>query len=365
MTSLLEPLTLRGLTTKNRIWLPPMCQYHCTNSDGVPEAWHQVHYGARAIGGFGMIIAESTGVTAEGRISPLCTGLWNDEQESAWAGIVDFVHTQGAKMAIQLNHAGRKSSTVPNLPDQPTYASETVPESAGGWQPVAPSEIPGDGMAAPHMMTREEIFDLPEHFAAAAERAVRAGFDAIEIHGAHGYLLHQFLSPISNQRTDSWGGSFGDRTRLIRLVATAVRAVIPEEMPLIMRLSATDWIDDEPSWDLDQTVTLVGLLEEAGVDLVNVSTGGLVSAPIPVAPNYQVRFAEEIRRRTGVPTAAVGLITEPSQAEAIVAEGRADVVLIGREALRDPNWPLRAEDTLGGKKAQVEMPASYHRAAWR
>lgn len=365
MTHLHQPITLRGLEIANRIWLPPMCQYHCTNQDGVPEDWHFVHYGARAVGGFGLVIAESTAVTPEGRISPACTGLWNDEQEAAWAKIVDFAHSQGTKMGIQLNHAGRKASTVPWLPGQPDYGSDTVPEEHGGWQPVAPSPLPGPNMATPRELNRDEIRALPEHFAQAAQRAVRAGFDVIEIHGAHGYLLHQFLSPVSNKREDSWGGSFHDRTRLISLVVTAVRGVIPEDMPLLVRLSATDWVSDEPSWDLDQTATLAVELQTAGADLIDVTSGGLVPAKIPVAPNYQVRFAEEIRDRTGIPTAAVGLITSPAQAEAIIAEDRADAVLIGREGLRDPHFPLRAAHELGLRHEKIAYPDSYHRGAWR
>lgn len=364
MTNLHQPLTLRGLEIANRIWLPPMCQYHCTNRDGVPEGWHFAHYGARAVGGFGLLIAESTGVTPEGRISPACTGLWNDEQEKAWAEIVAFVHSQGAKMGVQLNHAGRKSSTVPALPSQPDYGSQTIPEEHGGWRPVAPSPVAGPNMATPKELDRDEIRALPEHFAAAARRAVRAGFDLVEIHAAHGYLLHQFLSPLTNHREDSWGGSFHDRTRLLSLVVTAVRGVIPDDMPLLVRLSATDWVDDEPAWDLEQTVTLAQELKTAGVDLIDVTSGGLVPAEIPVGPNYQVRFAEEIRRRADVPTAAVGMITSPQQAEAIIAEDRADAVLVGREALRDPNFPLRTAHELGVAREKIAYPDSYHRGAW-
>lgn len=364
MNHVLEPFTLRGMTTKNRIWLPPMCQYHCFNLDGVPEAWHFAHYGARAIGGFGLITAESTGIVPEGRISPKCTGLWNDEQEAAWAKIVDFAHTQGTKMSIQLNHAGRKASTVAARPGEELFDTQTIPEDRGGWQPVAPSPIAGDNMAVPREMDRDEIRELPDHFAAAARRAVRAGFDAVEIHGAHGYLLHQFLSPISNERTDSWGGSFDNRTRLIRLVTTAVRTAVGDEIPVIVRLSATDWIDDRSSWDLDQTITLASLLKDAGADFISVTSGGITSAYMPMGPNYQVRFADEIRKHTEVPTGAVGLITEPAQAEAIVAEGRADTVLIGRAALRDPQWPLRAAHELGVGRHDIDYPGSYVRGAW-
>ncbi len=362
MTHLHEPITLRGLTVPNRIWLAPMCQYSAV--DGVPCDWHLAHYGARAVGRFGLIIAESTGVVPEGRISPACTGLWNDAQESAWSEIVDFVHSQGSKMGVQLNHAGRKASTVPARPDATTYATQTVPVEHGGWETVAPSPVAADNQLDPRELNRDEIRELPELFAASAERAVRAGFDTVELHAAHGYLLHQFLSPISNKREDSWGGSFEDRTRLMRLVATAVRNAIPEDMPLLVRLSATDWHPEIPSWDVEQTVTLVRMLRESGVDFIDVTTGGLVAAKVPVAPNYQVRFAEQIRKEAGVPVGAVGKITSPEQAEAILAEKRADVVLLGREALRDPNFPLRAAHELGGSSADVTFPPQYARAAW-
>ncbi|AGF73787.1 NADH:flavin oxidoreductase/NADH oxidase [Corynebacterium halotolerans] len=369
MSELFSPFRLRDLELPNRVWMPPMCQYHASDRDGTPEDWHLVHYGARAAGGFGLIIAESTGIVPEGRISPLCTGLWNDRQEEAWARIVSFVHSQGTRMGIQLNHAGRKSSTVPALPNQERFGdTDTIPPGHGGWEPVGPSAVANAGLAVPREMTTDELYDLPEQFAAAAERAVRAGFDAVEIHGAHGYLLHQFLTPLANKRTDSWGGSFENRTRLIRLVVSAVRAVIPETMPLIVRLSATDWVDaedSEPSWGLDQTIALTHLLRDAGVDLIDVTTGGAAPADIPVGPNYQARFAEEIRRATGVPTAAVGLITEPAQAEAIVAEDRADAVLIGRAALRDALWPHRAAHELGTPREEIPYPGSYARGAWR
>lgn len=364
MTSLFEPIRIRDLEIRNRMWLPPMCQYHAFDADGTPEDWHTVHYGARAAGGFGMIIAESTGITSEGRISPLCTGLWNDRQEQAWARIVQFAHSQGAKMGIQLNHAGRKASTVPARPGQkPVDDTDTLPVGHGGWEIVGPSAVANDGLAVPRELTIAEIEALPGQFAASAERAVRAGFDTIEIHGAHGYLLHQFLTPLANQRTDDWGGSFDNRTRLIRTVVRAVREVIPTGMPLLMRLSATDWIDG--AWDLDQTVALAELLKEDGVDLIDVTTGGAAPAEIPVGPGYQVRFAEEIRERAGIPTAAVGMITESGQAQDIVTGSLADAVLIGRAALRDASWPLRTAHELGRTREEIPYPGSYWRAAWR
>lgn len=363
MTRLHDPITLRGLEIPNRIWLSPMCQYSAV--DGLPNQWHATHYGARAVGGFGLLIAEATGIVPEGRISPKCTGLWNDEQQEAWAGIVDFVHDQGSKMGIQLQHAGRKASTVPMLPDQVEYETETIPVEHGGWQAVGPSPIAADNQLAPRELDRDEIRAIPDQFAAAARRAVEAGFDTVQLHAGHGYLLHQFLSPLSNSRTDSWGGSFDNRTRLIRLVATAVRAAIPEEMPLMARITATDWISDKPSWDADQTVTLVKLLKEAGVDFIDVTTGGLVNAEIPVGPNYQVKFAEKIKREAGIPTSAVGLITEPWQAEAIVMENRADAVCLGREALRNSMWPAFAAREFGRSAARIDFPPQYFRALWR
>ncbi|MDO5511525.1 NADH:flavin oxidoreductase/NADH oxidase [Corynebacterium sp.] len=351
MNPLFTPVRLRDLEVRNRIWLPPMCQYHAT--DGMPEDWHLVHYGARAAGGFGLIIAEASGVVPEGRISPACTGLWNDEQAAAWARIVSFVHAQGAAMAIQLNHAGRKASTAPWLPgaQQGTLIDD-------GWPTVAPSPVPQEGLDVPRAMSEAEIEALPGLFAAAAIRAVRAGFDTVEIHGAHGYLLHQFLTPLANHRTDDWGGSFDNRTRLLRAVVRSVRQVLPEGMPLLVRLSATDWI--EGAWDLEQSVRLVSLLIDDGVDLIDVSTGGAAQAVIPVGPGYQVEFAEEIKRRTGMPTAAVGMITEPEQAASILEQGRADAVLIGRAGLRDASWPLRA-----AQENEIPYPDSYWRATPR
>ncbi len=360
MTLLFSPLRLRDLEIRNRAWMPPMCQYHAFDSDGTPEDWHLVHYGARAAGGFGLLIAEATGVVPEGRISPLCTGLWNDRQEKAWARIVQFVHAQGATMGIQLNHAGRKASTTPW---RPGLGEGSVPLGHGGWRTVGPSPIAQEGIDEPREMTVEEIEAVPGQFAAAAERAVRAGFDTVEIHGAHGYLLHQFLTPLANQRTDEWGGSFENRTRLFLAVVRAVREVIPEGMPLLARLSATDWIDG--AWDLEQSVRLAALLRDAGVDLIDVSTGGASMAKIPTGPGFQVPFAEAIRREAGIPTAAVGMITEPEQAEEILREERADVTLIGRAALRESGWALRAAHELGLERDEIPYPGSYWRATWR
>lgn len=351
MAELFQPLSLRGLVTHNRVWLPPMCQYQAV--DGVPNDYHLVHYGARALGGYGLVIAESTGVTPDGRISPACPGLWNAEQQSAWARIVEFAHAQGALMAIQLNHAGRKSSTWPALPQ---YSRGTVPVAEGGWEPVGPSAVASEGLATPRALSAAEVGALPRAFANAASRAVAAGFDALEIHGAHGYLIHQFLSPLSNTRTDEWGGSFENRVRLAVEICLAVRAVIPDAMPLIMRVSATDWV--EGGWTPEETTRLAGLLAEAGVDFIDVSSGGNVPAEIPVGPGYQVDVATQVRA-AGLPVSAVGLITRPEEAAAIVAEERADVVEVGRAALRDPMWPREAARALG---VELTPPPSYARA---
>lgn len=366
MNELFAPITLRGLEIKNRIWVPPMCQYQVDNEDGMPTDWHLVHYGARAVGGFGLIVAESTGIVPEGRISPRCTGIWNDTQVAQWRVITDFVHAQGAKMGIQLNHAGRKSSSVPSLPEQPRYEGlDTVPVEVGGWEPVGPTALANDGLAVPRELTLAEIAQLPADFAAAARRAMAAGFDTVEIHAAHGYLLHQFLSPISNQRKDSYGGGFGNRIRLLLEVVEAVREALPASTPLLVRISATDWREDIDSWTAEQSVRLAIRLKGAGVDLLDVSTGGINRAKIPLGPGYQVRFAEEIRREAGIPTAAVGLITEPQEALDIVQQGRADAVLIGREALRDPSWAHRAAHQTGLEMGEYFYPPAYHRAPWR
>lgn len=341
MTNLFDPIRLRGLQIANRVWLPPMCQYQAV--DGVPNDWHHVHYGSRAAGGFGLVVAEASGVVPEGRISPQCTGLWNDEQQDAWADIVSSVHKLGARMGIQLNHAGRKGSSAPMLPN---VSRETVPPERGGWEPVAPSPVASSGLAMPRELSDEEVAALPDQFADAALRAVGAGFDTVQIHGAHGYLLHQFLSPLSNRRTDRWGGDFDGRTRLLVETVKAVREVLPESMPLMLRISATEWVTDEPSWDLEQSVELADLVKHHGVDLIDVSTGGNVRADIPAGPNYQVEFAAALRK-VGVPTAAVGLITEARQADSIVEHEFADAVNVGRSALRDPYWPRRAAEELG------------------
>jgi 2,4-dienoyl-CoA reductase-like NADH-dependent reductase (Old Yellow Enzyme family) len=352
VASLFDSLTLRGTTFANRAWLAPMCQYSAV--DGVPTDWHLVHLGARASGGFGLLLAEATAVVPEGRITPQDTGLWGDAQVAAWRRITDFVHARGTKVGVQLAHAGRKASTF-----RPFSAGHgTVPAAEGGWRAVAPSALAFPGCDEPAELTTDQVAALPDAFAAAARRALAAGFDVVELHAAHGYLLHQFLSPLSNDRDDEYGGSFDNRARLLLEVVREVRGRVPSGMPVVVRISASDWT--EGGWDVEQSVRLSGLLADAGVDLVDVSSGGNVPAQIPLGPGYQVPFARAVRE-AGIPTGAVGLITEPKQAEEIVATGSADVVLLGRVLLREPHWPLRAAHELGATDA-VRWPEQYLRA---
>lgn len=360
---LFAPITLRDLAVPNRVWLSPMCEYSA--DDGVPNDWHLVHLGARAVGGFGLVLTEATAVVPEGRISPQDTGIWNDEQTAAWKRIVDFVHDRGARIGIQLAHAGRKASTFrPWSPQQ-----GTVPVADGGWSTVGPSATPFPGYDSPVGMTPAQVADVPEHFAAAARRAREAGFDTVEVHAAHGYLLHQFLSPVANQRTDEYGGSPEGRSRLVEETVEAVRAVWPDELPVLVRLSATDWRDDGLA--VDEVAHVAGRLGALGADLVDVSTGGVAPASIAVGPGYQVPFARRVREVSGMPVSAVGLISEPVQAEQILVEGSADAVMLGRAALRDPYWPLRAAHALGEKigmlpvDSGVGMQPQYSRAQWR
>jgi 2,4-dienoyl-CoA reductase-like NADH-dependent reductase (Old Yellow Enzyme family) len=351
---LFDPLTLRGVTLRNRLGVAPMCQYSAV--DGVPNDWHLVHLVSRAVGGNGLVIVEATGVVPEGRISPGCLGLWNDAQAEAFAPITTQVRAHGAVPAIQLAHAGRKASTaVPAEGEGPIGADE------GGWTVVAPSPLPfADGFPVPHELTTSEIAGLVADFRAAAARALAAGFEMIELHAAHGYLMHSFHSPVSNRREDAYGGDLLGRTRFTREVVDAVREVWPDELPLAVRLSATDWIDG--GWTVEDSVELSRLLRDAGVDLVDCSSGGAApGVAIPTGPGYQVPLAEQVRREAGIPTAAVGLITEPAQAQAIVAEGRADVVLLARESLRDPYFPRRAAAELG-MLDRLAAPTPYRRA---
>ncbi len=350
---LFTPFTLRGVTARNRILISPMCQYSCT--DGVATDWHLVHLGSRAVGGAGTVMVEASAVTPEGRISPEDMGIWNDTQRDALARIAAFIAAQGAVPAIQLAHAGRKASTYRPWAE----SSGEVSPDQGGWRTVAPSALPfADNYPTPRELSTDDIAALVDAFAAAARRSLEAGFMVAELHGAHGYLMHEFLSPLSNKRVDAYGGDFTGRTRFIREVARAVRAVWPERLPLFARLSCTDWV--EGGWTLEDSVALARLLREDGVDLIDCSSGGNVPrAQIPVGPGYQVQFAETIKRETGIATAAVGLITEPEQADAIVHDGQADLIALARAELRDPYWALNAADALG---ADAPWPVQYERA---
>lgn len=332
-----------------------MCQYSA--EDGFVSDWHLVHLGARAQGGAGAVILEASAVVPEGRITPADLGIWKDEHIEDLARVVRFLHSQGTRAGIQLAHAGRKASMSP-----PFGQERLVTPQEGGWQTVAPSAISfGPGYSTPQALDSNGIRTVIDAFAAAARRAEQAGFDFVEIHGAHGYLLHQFLSPLANQRTDGYGGSFENRARLILEVTAAVRSAWPVHLPLFVRLSATDWV--EGGWSADETVELAKLLKARGADLIDVSTGGMVpNAKIPVGPGFQIPFATRVREEAGIATAAVGLITEPAQAEATVAEGKADLVLIARASLHDAYWPVHAAEALG---AEASWPKQYLRGAPR
>lgn len=358
MPSLFDPITLQDLTIDNRIWLSPMCQYSVDKQDGVPTDWHLVHLGSRAALGYGLVLTEATAVTPEGRISPQDTGIWNDEQVVGWRRVVEFAHAQGTPIGVQLAHAGRKAAT-----HAPWLGQGTAPESDGGWPTVGPSAVAFEGYATPAELTTRQIADLVAAFAEAARRADDAGFDVVEVHAAHGYLLHQFLSPLANHRTDAYGGSFENRIRLVLEVVDAVRAAWPAGKPLLVRISATDWVDG--GWTVAEAAELGGLLREHGVDLVDTSSGGLdPDQQITVGPGYQVPFARDVRTKGGVATGAVGLITEPAQAQQILDEGSADVVLLARVALREPAWPLRAAHELGIARNEAPYPEQYRRGAW-
>ena len=350
--SLFEPFVLGDVTLRNRIAVSPMCEYSAR--DGVPDDWHLVHLGSRAVGGAGLVFTEATGVSAQGRISPGDTGIWNDAQQQAWARIVRFVESQGAVPGIQLAHAGRKAST-----DLPWLGGKALPADKGAWTAVAPSAVAfADGYPVPQALDGAGIAAVVADFRAAAVRAREAGFRVIEIHAAHGYLLHEFLSPLSNQRGDAYGGSLANRARALREVVAAVRAEWPHPRPLFVRVSATDWA--EGGWDIDECVELARWLKSDGVDLVDCSSGGLVSyAKVPTAPNYQVPFAARIRREAGIATGAVGLITHARQADEIIERGDADIVLLAREFLRDPYFARRAAHELG---VTLAPPVQYQRA---
>ncbi|MCX5555657.1 NADH:flavin oxidoreductase/NADH oxidase [Streptomyces sp. NBC_00038] len=358
MSALFQPFTLRDVTTPNRVWMPPMCQYSAAPegpSTGAPNDWHFAHYAARATGGTGLIIVEATAVSPEGRISPYDLGIWNDTQVEAFRRITRFLASHGTVPAIQLAHAGRKAST-----ERPWKGGAPVGPDEHGWQPLGPSPLPfAAGHPVPTELTVAEIREIVGQFADAARRALEAGFEIAEIHGAHGYLINEFLSPHSNHRTDAYGGSYENRTRLALEVVDAVREVWPDDKPLFFRISATDWLEAD-GWTADDTVRFAAQLKEHGVDLLDVSTGGNASGVrIPVGPGYQVPFAARVKAKTPLSVAAVGLITDVEQAEKILANDEADAVLLGRELLRNPSFARLAARELG---AEVHVPDQYHRS---
>ncbi len=352
MSRLFTPLSLRDVTVRNRLWVSPMCQYSAV--EGVPQEWHHTHLAQFASGGAGLIVAEATAVSPEGRISPEDTGLWNDEQRDAWAPIVDAIRRRGAVAGVQLAHAGRKASTWSPFSGR----RGTVATSDGGWSTVAPSAIAFDGFAEPVALDLDGIDRVVADFAAAARRAVAAGFQVLELHAAHGYLLHQFLSPLSNRRDDEYGGSLENRARLVLRVLDAVTDAAPG-VPVIVRFSATDWADG--GWDADETATVAGWAAERGADFFDISSGGLVAhQKLTTGPGYQVDLAARVRREAGVPVNAVGMIDDAAHAERVLAEDAADAVMAGREWLRDPHYALRAAAELG---AEIDYwPKQYLRA---
>lgn len=349
---LFDQMTIRDITLKNRIVVSPMCQY--TSTDGFASDWHLVHLGTRAVGGAALVMTEATAVEERGRISPSDLGIWKAEHLEMLGRIAAFVKEQGAVIGMQLAHAGRKAST-----HIPWEGSGAVNESDGGWQVIAPSEIAfADNYPSPREMTRDDIEEVAASFALAAERALSAGIQVAEIHAAHGYLLHEFLSPVSNRRDDEYGGSLDNRMRFPLEVVRRVRKVWPERLPLFVRISATDWIDG--GWDLEQSIELARRMREEGVDLVDCSSGGNVAtARIPVGPGYQTRFSERIRAEAEIATSTVGMITSPAQADHVLRSGQADLVTLARQLLREPYWPLRAASELG---AEVRWPDQYLRA---
>lgn len=356
MAKLFTPLKLREITFKNRVFVSPMCQYSA--QDGMPNNWHLVNLGSRAVGGAALVMAEATAVCPEGRITPRCLGIWSDAHAEALRPIAEFIKQQGAVPGIQIAHAGRKGSC-----DVPWNGGHYLPPEAGGWQTVAPSPIAlTPGHATPKELTSAEIDDIVELFAAAARRALAAGFEVLELHCAHGYLLNEFLSPLANQRSDEYGGSLENRCRLPLKIAATVRGIWPQDKPVFVRISATDWVDDgeKPGWDLEQSIQLAKYLKDIGIDLIDCSSGGLIlEAKVPVGVGYQTPFAAAIRAAAGIATGAVGMITAPAQAEHILATGQADAVFLARELLRDPYWPLHAAQELG---VDLEWPVQYARA---
>jgi len=361
MSDLFETLTLRDTEIPNRVMVSPMCQYSCEARDGLATEWHRQHLESRAVGGAGLVMSEATAVEARGRISPEDLGIWSDEHRDALEPITEFVREQGAVPGIQLAHAGRKASK-----SRPWEGSEPVAPADGGWDVVGPSGNPWPYEDEPPTTTRlstSEIEEVVDSFRAAARRAEEAGFEVAEVHGAHGYLLHQFLSPVTNDRTDEYGGSFENRTRLIREVTAAVREVWPDDKPVFVRLSATDWLPEQESWDIENTVALASALSELGADLIDVSGGGITpeSHPERSGPNYQVEYAERVKENSDAAVGAVGGITEPAQADALIRNGRADLAILGREHLRDPYFTLHAARELDATE-RVDVPAQYERA---
>ncbi|MES2171596.1 MAG: NADH:flavin oxidoreductase/NADH oxidase [Actinomycetota bacterium] len=355
--ALFTSITVRSLTVRNRIWVAPMCEYSVEKFDGVPTTWHLVHLGGFARGGAGLVVTEATAINPEGRISPWDTGIWNDDQRDAWAPIVAFLHEQGAAAGIQLAHAGRKASTYRPWSER----QGTVPEGDGGWPTVAPSAIAFTGYDTPLALDLDGIAGIVRDFAAAARRAVDAGFDVLELHAAHGYLLHQFLSPLSNLRGDHYGGNLENRALLLLEVIAAVRAEVGDGVPLFVRFSATDYA--EGGWTREQTAIVAGWARDAGADLFDISSGGLVTGvSIPLGPGYQVPFAEFVKNESDVEVSAVGLITDAHQANEIVESGRADAVMLARAIMRDPHFALRAAHELGYDLPY--WPAQYLRARW-
>lgn len=353
---LFRPFSLRNLEIRNRLWVAPMCQYSITAEDGIVGDWHLQHLGGLARGGAGLVIMEATGVVPEGRISPRCPGIWSDDHVPALARIVDAAHAHGARIGIQLAHAGRKGSTQPWLPGLP---SGSVPIDEGGWQTVAPSAVAFGDFAAPRALDASELPSLVQAFADGADRAVRAGFDTVEIHAAHGYLLHEFLSPFSNLRTDEYGGDLQGRSRLLREIVRAIRAAHPT-LPVSVRISATEWV--EGGFSVEESVALSEMLASDGADFISVSSAANIpDAPIPVGPSYQVSLAAEVRRGP-LPVGAVGLITSAVQAEGILASGQADVILLARPLLANPHLPISWAHELRAHSAESLVPPQYARA---
>jgi 2,4-dienoyl-CoA reductase-like NADH-dependent reductase (Old Yellow Enzyme family) len=352
MIKLFTPVAIRGITLKNRIAVSPMCQY--SSSNGLPTDWHLVHLGSRAVGGAALVIMEATAVSPEGRISPDDAGIWSDEHLEAYKKITAFVKSQNCVPGIQLAHAGRKASTF-----SPWKGAGAVSKKEGGWDTIGPSPVPfADNYTTPKEMSGSDIQNVIQQFVLAAERSIKAGFQIIELHMAHGYLVHEFLSPLSNFRKDEFGGTLENRCRLALEIARNVRNIIPVSMPLFVRISSTDWVEN--GWDINQSIRLAGWLKELGVDLIDCSSGGNIhNAKIPLGPGYQIPFSEAIKKQTGILTAGVGIIISPEQAEHIIRTGQSDLVILAREMLRNPYWPLYAAEKL---RTDVEWPAQYLRA---